>query len=94
MGATWDETSGGAWILFGDVATALVSLALGLNFSPVVISPPPLRVGDDGTCDGSPSRGLSKGVGDGVRRLSEAVSESNEEKDDWADTGMPPIIPG
>jgi hypothetical protein len=68
---------------------ALVSLALGMTFSPVDVSTPSIMVCDESD-DGSPSRGLSKGVGDGVKRFSEAVSESSEGKDDWADADKSP----
>ena len=43
--------------------------------------------------DESPSKGLNKGVGDGVGLLSVEASEGSE-KVDWVDVGMPPTSPG
>ena len=44
--------------------------------------------------DGSPNRGLCRVVSDGVRRLSRAISEGKEEKDDGVDVGVTPTSPG
>ncbi len=65
-------------------------LTPGMTCSSVVVSTPSVSVFDDG----SPSRGLSKVVGDGVRRLSMAAAEGNEEKEDWVDVGMSLTSPG
>ena len=46
----------------------------------MVVSTPSLRVCDDGLDCGIPG-GLLKGVSDGVRRLSESLSESSEKED-------------
>jgi len=81
-------TSGG--VLCSNVSTALVPLASGITCSCIVVSTPSASVFDEG----SPITGLSKGVSDGVRRLSIAASEGDEEKEDWVDVGMPPISPG
>jgi hypothetical protein len=56
----------------------------------VVVSTPSVSVFDDE----SPSRGLNKAVCGGVRRLSGEASEGNEEKEDWAEAGVPSTIPG
>ena len=37
---------------------------------------------------------IGKVVGDGVRRLSRATSEGEEEKDDRLEEGMTPLSPG
>ena len=67
-------------LLFDNVSTVLISVAFGTTRSCVVVSTPSLRVCDDGLDGGIPC-GLLKGVSDGVRRLSESLSESSEKED-------------
>jgi hypothetical protein len=78
VGAGRRTTSAG--VLFG-IAIASVLLASGKSPSCVVVSTPSVSVFDDE----SPSRGLSRSIGGGVRRLSGEASEGNEEKDDRVD---------
>jgi hypothetical protein len=70
-----------AEVLLAIVSTALAPLAADITLSCDVVSTPSVRVFDDG----SPSRGLSNLVDEGVRRLSIAGSEVNEVEDDWVD---------
>jgi hypothetical protein len=79
--------SGG--VLFGNVTTALLALALGTTCSCVVASTPSVSVFDDE----SPSRGLSKVIGGGIGPLFVVASEGDEEKDNWEEVGLPPMSP-
>jgi hypothetical protein len=81
-------SSGG--VLFGNLLSASVPLASGMGTSCVAVSTPSVRVLDDE----SPSGGLSKSIGGGVKRLSAVPSEGNEEKEDRVDVGMPSTSPG
>jgi hypothetical protein len=81
-----DTTSAG--VLSTNVSFDLGPLASGMSSSCAVISTASVSVCDDG----GPSRGLNKGAGDGVRRLSIAASEGNE-REDRVDEGAPPTSP-
>jgi hypothetical protein len=72
-----ETTSAG--VLLAIFPTTLAPLTADITSSCDVVSTPSVRVFDDG----SPSRGLSNPVGDGVRRLSIAGSEGDEVEDDW-----------
>jgi hypothetical protein len=82
-----DATSAG--ILSTNVSIDLRPLVSGMSSSCALLSTPSVSVCDDE----SPRKGLNKGAGDGVRRLSIAASEGNE-RDDRVDVGVPPTSPG
>lgn len=69
-----DTTSAG--ILFANFSTSSVSPTSDMICSCVAVSPPSVSTFDDG----SPSRGLSKEIGDDATPISIAVSEGNEGK--------------
>lgn len=78
------DTTSVAALLLANVSTAWGLCTSGMTCSSIHVSPS-ISVFEDG----SPSNP----AGDGVRRLSGAKSEGNEEKDNWEDVGTPSISP-